>query len=133
MIGVVTGGRDYQPTPADLAALDAAIALYGCTRIRCGGARGVDTAVYEHLPESMRELWRANWTEGKYAGRGRNIAMLTGYTESSHVHAHPSMTDTAPSVLFAFPGGTGTAHCVAEAQRLGIQVVRINPSSPAKP
>lgn len=134
MIAVVTGGRDYQPTPADLAALDAAIAIYGVTRIRCGGARGVDVTVELHLCARSFpvERWGADWDRfGKAAGIRRNTGMLTGDWKAAVPDG--SQCASRAGVLFAFPGGRGTAHCASEALRLGIEIVRINPSSPAKP
>jgi hypothetical protein len=85
--------------------------------VRHGGARGVDTCVSEHVTlctagKIRVERWPADWgLHGKAAGAIRNRAMLVG----------PPPAD----LVIAFPGGRGTANCVAQAEALGIRVVRV--------
>lgn len=115
MIAVVTGGRDYRPTPADAWALRAALRFHGATVVRHGACRGVDEwagKVGTRLGLSV-EAVPADWdAHGKAAGPIRNAAMLEG-----------------ADVVVALPGGRGTAHAVGEAKRRGLPVTRIGGGS----
>lgn len=112
-IAVVTGGRDYRPTPADAWALRAALLLHGVALVRHGGCRGVDEwarRVCGRLGIET-EAWPADWSRGRRAGPERNRAMLDG--------------PPVAGVVVALPGGSGTADCVRAARERGIPVVRI--------
>lgn len=114
---VVTGGRDY----ADKASVNQVLGILGLEEdneyhmphdisIAHGGAKGADTladdwAIVNWVPVHVYE---AKWDEhGKKAGVLRNIEMLD---------------DFKPDLVVAFPGGRGTSHCRAEAERRGIPV-----------
>jgi hypothetical protein len=119
MIVVVTGGRDHTPTGNELRALLLALYDVQAKTVRHGGARGVDTIVSEHVTlctagKIRVERWAAAWDlHGKSAGPLRNRLMLLG----------PPPAD----LVIAFPGGRGTANCVAQAEGLGVRVVRVGP------
>lgn len=113
MICAVTGGRDHVVTRAEKDAFQDALLSYGVTVVRHGAARGVDTWVAEWVErkEFLRiEAWPAQWKKhGKIAGRIRNRAMLQG--------------PPPVGLLIAFPGGSGTAHCLDVALEMEIPVV----------
>lgn len=80
-----------------------------------GDARGVDRLVAAHIrrtrPDVCVVVFPANWQAfGRSAGHRRNADMLRANI----------------GALIAFPGGRGTANCIAQAQRLGITVHFIN-------
>jgi hypothetical protein len=105
---LVTGGRDY----ADTARVDAVLSEIRPGLLIEGGARGLDTLVREwgerhgvHVCE-IRALWDAH---GKRAGPVRNGVMV-------------ELARRLGARLVAFPGGTGTADCVAKARAAGLDV-----------
>lgn len=108
-IAVITGGRDYHPTPGDLAELGRVLEDRDIEVVRTGGARGVDTVVNAHVRDTWeRESWPADWdAHGKSAGPKRNAAMLS-----------------TPGVrlVVAFKGNSGTLDCIRQAKRRGIDV-----------
>lgn len=129
IVGVVTGGRDVTPTPIQLRALEAAMLMYGVEVMRCGGCQGVDRIVYAHLAMLglTAEQWPADWQRlGDPAGPLRNAAMLHGDATDTACPSPPPSSGTRATVLFAFPGGPGTAGCIRTAKALGIEVVRIS-------
>lgn len=115
MIAVVTGGRCHVVTASEAADFSQSLTEHGITTVREGGARGVDAWVSTFcraFPEIKVETWLALWkSHGKAAGCIRNVNMLVG----------PPRAD----IVFAFPGGRGTAHCVSAARRRWIRVVEI--------
>lgn len=108
-IAVVTGGRDYTPTPDELAELWRVLERRDIDVVRTGGATGVDTVVHEHVRDIfVRESWPADWKQhGRAAGPRRNAAMLS---------------TPGVRIVVAFKGGSGTAGCVREAMARGIEV-----------
>jgi hypothetical protein len=108
---VVTGGRDYADRERVYATLDA----LGVRMVAHGGARGADWLA-DDWAESRgvtQAIFEAHWDrDGKAAGPRRNIRMLH---------------DFHPDAVVAFPGGRGTAHCVAEARKRGIRVIEVAP------
>lgn len=119
---LVTGGRDYVPTEAELDKLLWVHAFYRCTELVHGKCAGVDRAVdqffAEHRPEVPRqpvpvELF-GTWKEtGPKLGPIRNAAMVA------------YVCRIGGGVCAAFRGGRGTADCVRKAQAAGLEVVRI--------
>lgn len=81
-----------------------------------GGARGIDTFArrwaFDDAGVDFHEF-PADWEKyGKSASPIRNIKMLD---------------EGKPDLVIAFPGGSGTAHCVREAKKRGIEVIEIDP------
>lgn len=82
-----------------------------------GGARGADLladswAVTNWVPI---EEFKADWkTYGKAAGPIRNKQMLE---------------EGKPTMVLAFPGGTGTANMISQAKAAGIPVVTVKENS----
>lgn len=110
---VVTGGRDY----ANCALVARVLAVLRPTRLAHGAARGADTLAAEFAATLGTEVvaYPAQWQypDGgldRGAGFKRNATMLR--TEQ-------------PDLVLAFPGGKGTAHCVATARSLGIPVLQV--------
>ena len=111
---LVTGGRDYRGRWVVFDVLDA---LHRgpegpITVIVSGGARGADSLGEDWAAtRGVRvEVHPARWDlHGRRAGPIRNAEML----------------DTRPDVVVAFPGGRGTADCVAGAERRGLRVIRV--------
>jgi hypothetical protein len=121
-IVLVTGGRDYHDRVAvarALAALDPGLIIEG-------GARGADT---------LARLWaesegvhvmhcEARWNAyGKRAGPVRNGVMVRT--------AALLKAGGADVRVVAFPGGTGTADCIAQATAAGLPVHIITPTPAA--
>lgn len=111
---LVTGGRDYDNLIAVAKAFDD-------TPDRCvviqGGAKGADALAREVAAhhDFAVETYEADWgAHGRAAGPIRNQRMLD---------------EGKPDVVFAFPGGRGTADMVRRAQRAGI-AVRFFPHRP---
>lgn len=110
----VTGGRDYGDTAAVEAAMGALLREREIGLLGVGDAGGLDALVRRWAKANgvpyavFPALWHAH---GRSAGPRRNRLMLE---------------TVRPDVLVAFPGGRGTASCVAEAQRLGIAVTEAN-------
>lgn len=117
MIGAVTGGREYRPTQAELDWLVAECEQRDVTELRHGAAKGVDqraaAEVSHRLPEVTVRPFPAQWRTA------------LGYNARAGLERNSAMLFAAPAVevLFAFPGDTGTAHCVRTAQGAGIEVV----------
>jgi len=111
MIYAFTGGRDYQDRAmvhliCDLLMADDsnAFSVGDCPT-------GADLFVRERITSTTRivKVFIAEWTlYGKPAGPRRNAAMLED-----------------ADVLIAFPGGVGTADCVAKARRAQIPVIEV--------
>lgn len=109
---VVTGGRDY----ADAAFVDTVLGTLlrwrGIGRLAHGSARGLD-ALADQWARGLGNIpvqpYRADWdTFGRRAGPMLNRAMLDA---------------ERPDVVIAFPGGRGTADCVAAALERRIPVL----------
>jgi len=104
---VVTGGRDFDDRELAISALSS---LPKDTVVINGGAKGADTLCAEIAEELGMHVrtFPANWKRyGKKAGPIRNLQMLS----SGPV-----------DMVLAFPGGKGTANCIAQARAKGIHV-----------
>ncbi len=104
----VTGGRDYVNRAHVYTVLDG-INTPGGFGIVCGAAPGLDTLAIQWAKERKvpHAEFPADWSGGKAAGPQRNARMLRAM---------------APVALLAFPGGLGTASCIAAANQQGIAV-----------
>lgn len=108
----VTGGRDHRPTREELVRFYRHWSRLGGTVLLHGDARGVDRYMAQRaegrgIPVEAFPVQRG--LDGPWPGAGhrRNRRMLiAGRAEA----------------LVAFPGGRGTAHCVATARELGLPV-----------
>lgn len=117
MIAAVTGGSEYQPTQAELDWLVSECVRLGVTELRHGDAKGVDRRAAAEVSQKLRGVkvrpfpapWRTLLGYNARAGLERNSVML--------------LTGSVVEVLFAFPGDTGTAHCVRTAIGAGIEVL----------
>lgn len=121
MIVVVTGGRDYRADHRIYAELDA-VAGSGPVRFLIHGAcRGADllAAQWASFNEVDEIRMPARWLDGLSAGPERNRRMLKFAAELSEPGERV--------MLLAFPGGFGTASCIREAERLGIEVRKVSP------
>lgn len=120
MISIVCGGRDYQNRARVNQILDAAVTRLGLTTIIHGMATGADTLAHEWA--SARDdvsiiAVPANWDMGKNAGPARNQMLLTILLRFKE------MGDEI--CLFAFPGGSGTAHMVKIAKIAGVRIIEV--------
>jgi hypothetical protein len=106
---VVCGGRYYDDRATVWAVLDRIHRLRGISEVIEGGAHGVDTFAGEWADARRvrRTTVPADWkTHGRAAGPLRNMKMLA----------------KRPHGVLAFPGGRGTADCVAQTRAVGIIV-----------
>lgn len=114
MTGVlVCGGRDYADRETFRAHMDFLHRTGPITEVITGDAKGADYlarqwAFWNRVP--CREF-KADWkTHGRSAGPIRNRKMLT---------------DGAPDLVVAFPGGNGTEDMVTRARDAGVPVDEI--------
>jgi hypothetical protein len=113
MIVLVCGARDSADRDHVFSQLDAAHFIAGFGRLIHGGAPGVDSFAGEWaLSRSVPQVvYPAEWDRyGRSAGPRRNAQMLA---------------EGKPDIVFAFPGGIGTADMVRRAERAGVYVARI--------
>ncbi len=119
-IVAVCGGRDYRDRDEVYRVLDAELATDGVAVVVHGGCRsGADYYAHQWAMDRRvsRRVYYADWDrEGRAAGPIRNRRMLA---------------DTNPCLLIAFPGGKGTADCIAAARHFDIPVMEIKPSGSA--
>ena len=106
---LVTGGRDY----ADRSAVYRALDSLDVTELAHGACPyGGADILAEDWAKSREVPYRGYparfKSDGRRAGPERNARQLD---------------DFKPDVLLAFPGGRGTANCVAQAEARGITVV----------
>lgn len=126
MIIAVTGSRHAVELP-HRAWVDALIAsnVRAPFVVRHGGATGIDTLVAQWCAHYgiATEAWPADWSKhGRAAGPIRNRAMLTEARDTPDAQRFVRV-----EILFAFPGGRGTADCVRAARDFGIRVVEVRP------
>ncbi len=126
---VVCGGRTYSDAARVAEVLGTVLARAGRAywaghsgiplTIRHGDATGADKLAKDWceangVPDDPFPVVMSEWrTYGKAAGPIRNARML----------AEPP----TPDLVVAFPGGAGTADCVAQARALGIPVLVVPP------
>lgn len=113
---LVCGGRDFGHTPDDRKLFREAMAFYVGKNpevIMHGNARGADTLADEWAEENVIPVlrFRANWaSQGLAAGPIRNSRMLR---------------DGKPTLVLAFPGGTGTADMTSKARAAVVRVIEV--------
>lgn len=113
---LVCGGRDYSDVWRLTAVLDWVwIDSFGIVEVIHGGARGADSLAGEWAKRKgiPVRVFPADWKQhGRRAGPIRNQQMLD---------------EGRPTVVVAFPGGTGTADMVRRARAAGVLVKEIAP------
>lgn len=111
---LVCGGRNFRSAAQVYHALDALHANTPITELMQGGAPGADRFASEWAaakPGVRRYICKADWDKyGKAAGPKRNARML----------------EWMPDLVVAFRGGAGTANMVAQAERAGVPIKRID-------
>lgn len=128
MILAITGGRfdpdgqELNPPPSQVAEFIKLLIRLKPTHLRHGAAKGTDTKISEVVA----------WAQAVTPIRSlRNLTITPfpissedGRTKSSPKKRNTRMLSTDPGVdvLVAFPGGSGTAHCIEAALRMGIEV-----------
>lgn len=108
---LVCGGRDYDEK---WFLFDVLNALDSVSVVIQGGAKGADALAKEwaNIKGIPCEEFKADWvTYGRAAGPMRNLRMLE---------------DGKPNVVFAFPGGRGTADMIRHARKAGVKVVEFS-------
>ena len=105
---VVTGGRRYE----DAERVWKTLSLLAPSAIAHGGQTGAD----RHATDWARRhsipcrAYEPDWNLGKSAGPRRNTTMLR---------------DFKPDFVLAFPGGPGTADCVAQAIGFSVPFITV--------
>lgn len=113
MIILVTGGRNYSNRDLVYATLDEVHAIEPISLIVHGGATGADdhASLWAFRNDVNQHAFKADWLKhGRSAGPRRNQKMLD---------------DSKPSLVVAFPGGSGTADMVSRATKAGVRVMTI--------
>jgi hypothetical protein len=117
----VTGGRDFVDTGECAEVLDFLCSFYGDDlRVMHGDARGLDRAfAAEARARGVRiKAFPADWyRHPKAAGPIRNGEMVR-YLQMCASKGHSVQ-------VIAFPGGTGTADMIRQAERAGIAVDQV--------
>ncbi len=115
---IVTGGRHYVDEAFLYATLDKLHVKYRIAALAHGGATGADALAGQWAMQRKIRLvhvYEANWRIfGKSAGPMRNVLMLTQF---------------APDLVVAFPGGIGTANMRLLAKAHHVKVM--NPAARA--
>lgn len=110
---LVCGGRDYRDRARVFKVLDRLHAERDFRVVIHGMASGADheAEVWAGVRHVALHRFAAQWAKyGKAAGPMRNQRMIN---------------EGRPDLVVAFPGGSGTADCVARARAAGIEVVEI--------
>jgi hypothetical protein len=110
---IVCGGRAYADRANVYRVLDGVATAHKVGRVVTGGATGADALARDwcHWRRVECHIEPANWrAHGRAAGPIRNQRMLD---------------DWQPSVVIAFPGGTGTGDMVARATAAGVPILRV--------
>jgi hypothetical protein len=110
---LITGGRSYVDRATVFRELDALHAETTITVLIHGAATGADSLADAWSKSRGVEVIAcpADWSRhGRAAGPIRNKAMLT---------------DHAPELLVAFPGGRGTANMISQARAAGLKIIVI--------
>lgn len=114
---IVTGGRNYD----NYENVKQILGLFDVYKIYMGDAAGADmNAVKWASIENVRhKIFVADWKKhNKAAGPLRNALMLdTALKENGGI--------SDGLILIAFPGGRGTANCVAQALKRAITVLEV--------
>lgn len=128
---LVTGGRAYADQTRLDEALDSIHAARPITSLMHGGASGADRlagdwAKRRSIPTDRQS---AQWDNLDAPGAVIRRSPKTGkfYNKAAGLQRNLTMLDSRPDLVVAFPGGTGTAHCVANALRRGIAVMSVDP------
>ena len=110
---VFSGGRDYR----DVFVVRHILEAYATDKaqIFVGDCpTGLDAIVRTLRPDAR--VFVADWSRyGRAAGPRRNAEMCAAAAAAGN------------AVLFAFPGGRGTADCVRQAHRYGLHIVQLPP------
>ena len=112
---LVCGGRRYENRRQINTVLMKIHTERGIALVIHGAASGADTlagmwARHNHIPVCE---FPANWSQrGRQAGPERNGHMLQF---------------GKPDLVVAFPGGSGTANMIAQAERAGVDVLKVEP------
>lgn len=110
---VICGGRDYQPATKDYDVLMALLRYLNPEVVIHGGASGVDQ-------------WAGQRAE--YAGfhvevHRPDYANAPGSSAPLLRNTHMARRAGEGGVCIAFPGGSGTAHMVGQAEKYGLRVI----------
>lgn len=110
---LITGGRNYSDRATVFRELDKLHAESTICTLIHGAATRADTLADSWAKSRVVEVIAcpADWSRhGRAAGPIRNKAMLT---------------DHAPELLVAFPGGRGTANMIGQARAAGVKIIVI--------
>lgn len=111
----VTGGRNFDDHALAFEVLGGLHALEPITELAHGNATGLDSIADRWAREHDVEPqpFDADWE--RYRKRGRK-------NPAGPIRNGVMLRTFRPEILVAFPGGNGTADCVAQARRLRITV-----------
>lgn len=110
---LVCGGRDYDGWKSLQRHLSDLHESNGIALVISGGAKGADQLAERWANHNRTPLcvFPANWNfVGRSAGPVRNASMLKF---------------GKPDLVLAFPGGRGTANMIEQAERFGVQVIKV--------
>jgi acetylornithine deacetylase/succinyl-diaminopimelate desuccinylase-like protein len=127
---LVTGGRDYTDRRRIYEALDTIHANRAITEVIHGDCRGADRlaaswAKQRGIPDDPHP---ADWDDidapGAIIRRDRETKKF--YNAAAGHQRNLKMLALEPDLVVAFPGGPGTAHCVANALKRLIAVMSVD-------
>ena len=109
---LVTGGRKYLDKVKVFSSLDKLHKENPITLLIHGAAKGADSL--------------ANcWAEDRKVPIKRYHARWNQYGPSAGAIRNSEMLKEMPHIVLAFPGGTGTADCVRQAEHLNLLVLEV--------
>lgn len=132
MILLVCGGRDFNDRETIFSVLDRIDAKKRIEKVVTGAhPQGADAAAEAWAKKRQRPYagWPAEWDNLDVPGAIIKVRRADGkrYNAAAGPMRNGKMLRAEqPDAVLGFPGGDGTADCVAQAKEMGIQVVRVD-------
>jgi hypothetical protein len=115
IVAAVTGSRGYKSSETVFEELDLKHAEFEIGILVHGGAAGVDL---------LADAWcRARGVQPAQCDALWDYWRKQGRMRVAGIRRNWAMTLLKPRVLFAFPGGNGTANMVKQCRAIGIEIV----------
>ena len=132
---LVCGGRDYENRRVFFREMDRLHQERGpFTEVICGGYRGADTLAYQWCRERLGKwaiVFNVNakeWHDIKAPGaRVKKLPSGRKYNAAAGPRRNQRMLlEGKPDLVVAFPGGAGTLDMVNRAERVGLEVIKLD-------
>lgn len=125
---IVCGGRDFVSAVWLYEVLDAFHAKTPISLLIEGGQRTYETEKGKRVCVGGADYWASVWAMGRRVEVVRVDAKWAELGDRAGPVRNQAMLDEyKPEVVFAFPGGTGTADMVRRAKAAGVRVIEPKP------